>query len=238
MICDYCHSHIKGYYYEDWAGHHICSGHVDSGEVPRCDSCGQYITSRDKCREVERGRHICLACLANEVTDENFEWVLNQVMRRLYNAGFQDIQPDWITFRMVTKKEMSNALSENAAGMHTGVSIMDQLIWVLDHSNRIAIAATLAHEILHSWQMKNQLAHYRDYSKSEYAMRICEGFAQMGSWLILDTIDHPFARWRRDRMFDNDDEAYGVAFKIIFERYKQIGWHGIIREARLNKLKI
>ena len=150
MICDYCHSHIKGYYYEDWAGHHICSGHVDSGDVPRCDSCGQYITSRDKCREVERGRHICLACLANEVTDENFEWVLNQVMRRLYNAGFQDIQPDWITFRMVTKKEMSSALSENAAGMHTGVSIMDQLIWVLDHSNKIAIAATLAHEILHS----------------------------------------------------------------------------------------
>ena len=67
---------------------------------------------------------------------------------------FQDIQPDWITFRMVTKKEMSSALSENAAGMHTGVSIMDQLIWVLDHSNKIAIAATLAHEILHSWQMK------------------------------------------------------------------------------------
>lgn len=188
MTCDFCQHSIKGYYYADWAGHHICAGHVDSGEVHRCDSCGQYITAADKCREVERGRHICLTCLANEVTEDNFDWVLNQVMRRLYKAGFQDIQPDWITFRIVTKKEMSSALGENAAGLHTGVGIMDQMIWVLNHSNKIAIAATLAHEILHSWQMKNQLAYYRDYSKSETAMRICEGFAQMGSWLMLSLI--------------------------------------------------
>lgn len=238
MICDFCHKTITESYYQDWKEHHICASHVEKRDVVRCDSCGAYLVGANDGREVEEGRHICNVCLHNEVDQSNFEWVCTQVLRRLYNAGFQDIQPDWIRFKIITRKVMSLTMSEKAAGFHRGISIMNQEICVLTHTNKIDLAATLAHEILHSWQMKNQLADYRNYSSSETAKRICEGFAQMGSWLILDTIDHPYARWRRDKMFNNEDEVYGIPFRKIFERYKQIGWHGIIREARCNKLKL
>ena len=37
---------------------------------------------------------------------------------------------------------------------------------------------------------------------------------------------------------DREDPMYGVAFKKILERKNLVGWHQLIREARLDQLKL
>jgi hypothetical protein len=39
-------------------------------------------------------------------------------------------------------------------------------------------------------------------------------------------------------MFRDDEEVYGKSFQKIFKRYEEVGWFGIIREARLKQLNI
>lgn len=232
--CFYCNNLIEGEYYVDWKGNAICHKH---NEILLCDSCGCFIKSTN-CEEVESGRYICNDCLQNEVTRDNFGWIKKQVMLRLYNVGFQDIQCDWVNFRIISQKQMKEDAGEAATGYHTGINIIDETICVLSHINKISIAETLAHELLHAWQMQNNLTEYNEYGVDDNSKKVCEGFAQMGSWLILDTIDHPYAKWRKDMMFKSEDEVYGIPFQKIYDRYKVIGWLGIIREARQHKLKV
>lgn len=234
--CFYCNSLMIGpSYYVDWKGNMACASHAN---IQRCNSCSCFLKSGMMYKEVESGRYICKDCLNNEVNEENFEWIKRQVMLRLYNVGFQDIQCDWVNFCIISKQQMSEDIGPGYAGYHTGISILNQTICVLSHTNKIDFSSYLAHELLHSWQMQNILKDYQDYSVNETSMKICEGFAQMGAWLIYDTIEHPYAKWSKEMMFKSENEVYGIPFQKIYARFKEVGWFGIIREARQHKLRI
>ena len=137
-------------------------------------------------------------------------------------------------------------LYEIAAGLHSGWSEVcvrgrynfEQTIYVMSHLNKIQFAQILAHEYLHAWQLQNNIWEYNEYENNHKAKCICEGFAQMGSYLVLSTIEHPLAKELLEQLFRDDDEVYGKSFQNIFKRFKEIGWFGIIREARLKQLTI
>lgn len=232
--CFYCNNILLGQYYHDWLGNKGCASHSD---MLTCASCGRFLKPGVAYSQIEPERSICKICIANEVTESNFAWIKEQVIRRLCKVGFQDIQCDWVNFRIISQKQMEEECP-NAVGYQTGINILNQIVSVLSHTNKIDFAAVLAHELLHSWQMQNNLTEYKEYSQNETSKKICEGFAQLGKYLIYDTIDHPYAKYRKEQMFFSNDEVYGVPFKRLFERFKQIGWYGIIREARQSKLKI
>lgn len=232
LKCCICHKQITGYYYNDWQGNKWCAEHSNT---TKCFSCGSVLTNPSQYIQVEPNRLVCKNCIANEVTPDNFNWVKQQVINRLIKVGFQDIQCDWINFKVVSKKEM-DMLCQNAAGLHTACSILNQTVFVLSHTNKIEFAAILAHELLHSWQMQNNLNEYANYNTDDISKKVCEGFAQMGSFLIYSTIEHEYAKWRLEQMFRYTDEVYGIPFIKIHERFKQIGWYGIIKEARQQKL--
>lgn len=239
--CCYCNSYIvyQGYY-EDWTGNCICESH---GPGTRCASCQRIIGPNVDTKEVELGRYICNLCIENRVTYKDLDWVLKQVLAILHRNGFQDIQCDWVTFKIISKREM-DSIFRDAAGVHSASIIYDQIIYVLDYTTKIEFASTLAHELIHAWQMENNIEAYNNYCwGNEVSKKIIEGFAQMGSFLVLNTIKHPFAKSRLNDMFRSDDEVYGIPFQKIHKHFMELGgdlnaWFGIIREARLGLLKV
>lgn len=242
--CIYCGKSPSGYYYQDWRGTVVCQEHKDC--IIQCDSCyGFYERAGSDVYQVEKGRFVCKTCIDNEVTLSNLGWTKKQVLSRLSKVGFDDIRDDILNIKIISKEEM-NKMNEIATGLHYGWSDIcvrgrynfEQTIFVMSHLNKIHFAKILAHEYLHAWQLQNNIWEYNEYENNHKAKCICEGFAQMGSYLILSTIEHPLAKQLLESMFRDDEEVYGKSFQKIFKRYEEVGWFGIIREARLKQLKI
>ena len=87
---------------------------------------------------------------------------------------------------------------------------------MLTHQSRIEFAGTLAHEMLHAWQVQNDI--YMDSMRTE-------GFCNLGSWLMLQTINHPLARHLEEQLFENPDPIYGNGFRMMYKAFQK---HGII----------
>lgn len=233
--CYHCHQALWHSYYQDWMGHKVCATHNDT---LTCSGCLRFLGPKSEYKEVEPGRVVCKYCLDNEITYENIHAILKWVHYHLCRVGFDDIQTDWIEFKIIDWKEMESLGFSTATGLHYGPGLLNQTIYVLSHMQKFIFASTLAHELLHAWQQDNNLDEFHHYGEEPHNTALCEGFAQMGSFLVYDIIEHPLARYMLEQMFYRTDPFYGIAFRKIHARYKQVGWSGIIREMRQHKLKI
>lgn len=250
MRCQTCGQEIHTSYYIDWLGRCACASH---GYPKRCECC-QGIVPRDKLVEVSPGRYICKACINNRVTEKELPLVLRHVLTILYKVGFQDIQRDWVKFRIMSKPEIET-ISGGASGLHfennlsqksfRGRFDFDQSVIVLDNLNKVEFASVLGHELIHAWQCMNDLRDYFDYAINPNARIACEGFAQLGSfavynWFIKNAQGSPSAKlaeYLLDLKLQDADPAYGVAFKKILEHRNKVGWLQIIKLARQNKIR-
>lgn len=251
MHCDLCHKEIYGQYYHDWKNTMVCVTH---GVPRKCECCHSFLIP-NHFREVSPNRFICNSCIENRVTPKELPMVLDWVLERLYEVGFQDIQKDWVKFSIVDQPTMQSMIAHmNAAGVHyeskpsttsfRGRYNFDQTVAVLDNLNKIEFAAVLAHELIHAWQAQNNLTEYYEYGSKEQSRIACEGFAQLGSYAIYNWyIKHlpgnaaaKYGEFMIALTLEWDDPAYGVAFKRILQEREKIGWLGIIKLARQNKL--
>lgn len=242
--CIYCGKSPSYYYYQDWRGNIVCKEH--KSEIIECDSYfGFYDKTDIDVYQVEKDRFVCKTCIDNEVTEDNLDWVKKQVLNMLSKVGFDDIRDDILTIKILSK-DLLHQIIANADGVHSGWSDICargrynfvQTIYMMSHLNQIHFAEVLAHEYLHAWQLQNNIWELNEYEMNYKAKCICEGFAQMGSYLVLSTIDHPLAKRLLEMIFQSEDEVYGISFQKIFKRLEKIGWFGIIREARLKQLNI
>lgn len=264
--CLYCNKDISGEYYVDWNDNKVCVNHFSF--VQRCSCCLQYIVSG---YEVEPDRYICPNCLSNEISKHNIVEHIDRVYSILYEKGFNDIQRDHITIELVSKARMRELYQElDAAGLHSGYSNIwneqgrtgfNQKIYVLDHQHYIEFEAILAHELIHGWQLQQNIDDYNRQSaeNDESSKARTEGFAQLGSYLIYkrrfeeakilyespkNSIEKDTARiimrlcrYHLKIAKESNDPMYGVAFNKILEHKRKVGWLEIIREARMDELK-
>lgn len=252
MICGLCNKSIFGSYFSDWKGQNSCASH---GYPESCSCCPTILRPR-YFREVYPGRKVYLSCINNSVTAKELPMVLEWVLERLYDVGFQDVQRDCVKFRIVDAATMNSNYNESdAVGLHyestpakrsfRGRYDFNQIVDVLDNLNKIEFAAVLAHEIIHAWQAQNDLADYNEYSTNPKAKSACEGFAQMGSFAIYEwycrqmpnTSSATFAAFKVDIHLKSDDPDYGIAFRKIHQKFKEIGWLRLIKMARKNQIR-
>ena len=263
-ICIYCGKPILYEYYKDWKGNKVCSEHYKY--ITYCRSCFGFVYQNGK--EVERDRYICSSCLKQEVSSSNMQSHIDYVYKLLHDKGFNDIQRDHITIGIISKNRMRELFHENdAVGLHTGYSQIwnqngrtgfKQDVYVLSHLHYIIFEAILAHELIHGWQLQQNIADHNGYDDINRRTRT-EGFAQLGTYIVMKRryeeakylYEHSassekkaraievmnLCRFRLKTERDSNDPMYGVAFKKKLERKNKVGWFQLIREARLDLLK-
>lgn len=213
-----------------------------------CDSCWSQFNLRKVDEKTDR--YICETCLEHEVTEHNMRPILKRVLVYLAAFGFDDIQMDSITIHIISKDEMLKKYG-SAAGLHCGYSTIcnekgradfHQDIYILEHYNEIRFAGTLAHELIHAWQLEQNITDFNKYNEDDTYRKKCEGFANIGAYVVYKQIyketKSNIAKRYIDQMKAEPDEAYGVAFRQIWERCKKVGRYQIIKEARMNKIQL
>lgn len=222
----------------------------------KCDSCQRFF-SADQGQLVEKERFICNDCLRNEVNDNNAEFVIRDVIKLLNRAGFDDIIYDNFRYHIISKKEMNFRMGPGTIGCHVptdyktderGIYGIQEDIYILSHLTQLIFRETIAHEMIHSGQMRNYVKEFFDYFIDDKAKMISEGFAQMGSYLVFkDVLNHRDSEYVRRYLrclLESTNKYYGRAFKMIYNQFQsyqgseQDKWYYIIKCARKGQLKV
>lgn len=252
--CIICGS-VPWSYYEDFRGNIACSHHND---IKYCCGCGCFV-STSSAKRIYSDEYLCSNCFATHVKESSKENFINTTLEILYNYGFQDIQKDWVQVKLISVKEMKERMPQMSAyGFHTERTLsqvnsrgrfgFDQEVYVLDILPPIIFMEVFAHEILHAWQLQNNLNDYSEYESDIVAKHACEGFANLGSYIIYDYFDsdrfnddiRKFVQLKKKQMFESRDETYGIPFQKIMSTYPLTDkgrWLKLIKDARLSKIR-
>lgn len=92
-------------------------------------------------------------------------------------------------------------------------------IVVLRHLSKTVLALVMAHEMLHIWQYENQLFP---------PAPITEGFCNLGSYLILQSIGSKVASGQILLLSNSTDPIYGDGFRKMKEMYERQGLPSVI----------
>ena len=250
--CIYCGREPYSYY-EDWTHNVVCTEH--KSHIHFCACCNRFIKTG---KPIGNDRFLCEDCFDYQVNANNMQQHIDHVYDLLSEIGFTDSQKDHIDISLMTYEEMKNECSsedEMFLGLHTGYSdIQDQrgrsgfhqAIRILEHLHYIVFEATLAHELLHAWQLQQNIQDFNQYhntNASQYKER-SEGFAQLGVAIIYKHF-HKIGSSQIKELcvhmqklnLDQNDDAYGKMYKKIYARVLAHDWESVIKEARLDELK-
>lgn len=242
-------------YYEDFRGNVVCTHHND---IKYCSGCGCFV-SASTAKHIFDDEYLCYNCQVSHVDERSKDKFINNTLDILYNYGFQDIQKDWVQIKLISVKEMKERVPHMSAyGFHTERTLsqvnsrgrfgFDQEVYVLDVLPPIIFMEVFAHEILHAWQLQNNLNDYSDYETDIIAKRACEGFANLGSYIIYDYFDsdkfnkeiRTFVQLKKKQMFESPDDTYGIPFQKIMSKYPLSDkgrWFKLIKDARQSKIR-
>lgn len=221
--CFHCNSLIFGSHYTDLYNNHCCKKHVDQEEsVGYCSECLKLVPKRENL--LKDGRIVCGECLSIAVSpDRSFDWILKQVLARLFKAGFEDLKVKNITIWTATSEEMAmykeggiNVFNEGFCSITENGKIK---IYIQSHHTKIHFAGVLAHELLHAWCFQQSLFNVPP--------PIVEGMCNLASYFVYHSIDFPLARIYESMLFADEDPVYGDGFKAMYQVYNEHGWNGV-----------
>lgn len=221
--CFHCNSLIFGSHYTDLYNNHCCKKHVDQEEsVGYCSECLKLVPKRENL--LKDGRIVCGECLSIAVSpDRSFDWILKQVLARLFKAGFEDLKVKNITIWTATSEEMAmykkggiNVFNEGFCSITENGKIK---IYIQSHHTKIHFAGVLAHELLHAWCFQQGLFNVPP--------PIVEGMCNLASYFVYHSIDFPLARIYESMLFADEDPVYGDGFKAMYQVYNEHGWNGV-----------
>ena len=126
------------------------------------------------------------------------------------------IQVQIVPSQIIKRK---NPLKESSTAIQLGLTCCDELIlnnnrvcrhsvFMLTHQTKIQFAGTLAHEYLHVWQNQMNIKLSQDMS---------EGFCNMGTFYMFQSIDNIVAKNYIQRMMSDQDPNYGIGFRKVKE---------------------
>lgn len=215
MNCLYCGKRIIGKYYYDWAGHTVCEKHF--ANIVTCASCGQYCDVHAK--DIGMGMKICPHCQKYRIEQADSDKVINFI-KGIYAQTEVGHITNW-HLKMVSAEKMYQLTHDkNTRGLAQAVG-SNYTIFVYRELSRVAFAQVLAHEMLHIYQYNRNI--HPDKS-------LCEGFCNLGSYVVLKAIHVKEADAAIENMKKCTDPIYGDGFRHLLTIYKNGGWHDAILE--------
>lgn len=214
LKCSFCGKQIQGKYFYDWAGHSICSSHEHL--IPMCASCDQYCLSGSK--DIGMGLRICSHCQQYHIDRVNADKIVNYI-KDLYSKTPIGSVTNW-RLKMIDESTLFKLThNKNTRGLAKACG-SEYTIYVYQELSRVAFANVLAHEMLHVFQYTN---HY--YPSQD----VCEGFCNLGSYIVMQSIGNSEAKARMNNLENNPDIIYGDGFRKVLGVYRQGGWPAAIR---------
>jgi len=217
MICLYCKKHIRGQYYSDWAGHVVCLSHINS--IVKCASCGQFCDSRAK--DIGLSMKVCTHCQKYRIEREKADNIINFIKGVYAETEIGGIS-SW-TLKMISADALFKITKDaNVRGLAQAYGT-EYTIYVYRELSRVAFAQVLAHEMLHVYQYK----HHLSPPKAK-----CEGFCNLGSYVVLNKIKNKESIAAIDNLKKTDDPIYGDGFRNMLSIYHRGGWKECISELK------
>lgn len=181
-----------------------------------CISCGCSVYS-EGIRMLD-GRCICKKCAPAVVkTQDHIEWVKERVVPVLRKYGAFGI-PDDVPISIVSTNELAkiqNCKDINLTQLgltYTSCMIslfgtkMEHKIYIVEGLHKILFAGVLAHEYLHVWQNERNI---------KLPLLYCEGFCNLGSYLVYRNISNELSHTLYVRMRDGNDPVYSEGFRQV-----------------------
>lgn len=221
--CFYCNSIITSAYYKDRYGTCCCEKHVGHEKtVTYCTECMKLVPVSGN--QLPDGRVICNDCTDIAISpDRPYDWVLEKVVDRLNSAGFKNLKVEDITIWTATSEEMAKFKKDEVNVFNAGFCSIQSngkiKIYIQSHHTKPHFAGVLAHELLHAWCFQNRLF--------GVPKRIAEGFCNLGSYYMYESIDHHLAKVYMEQLQSDTDPNYGDGFREMYEIYKKYGWDGV-----------
>lgn len=219
--CYVCGKILFTTYYIDWGGHKVCSECAES--TPRCVCCGQFCDSNSI--DVGTGERLCTYCQQHYMKKKDCARIV-RFINRIYSKSVIGEIHNWKLKVMdapkmleVTGSPRVRGLAEKRGDIYT--------VYIFRQLSKVQFANVLAHELLHIWMYNRKLDPPPEY---------CEGFCNLGSYIVLSNIDIEEAKMGRKALMQSDDPIYGEGFRICKLLYEEGGWPKVINEIkRLSK---
>lgn len=181
-----------------------------------CISCGCLVYSGGI--RMADGRCICKKCAPAVVkTLNHIEWVKERVIPVLSKYGAVGI-PYNVPISIVSTNELTRIQNHKDIDFtqlgltYTSCKIslfgtkMQHKIYIVKGLHKILFAGVLAHEYLHVWQNEQNIKLPSIY---------CEGFCNLGSYLVYRNISNEYSHTLYVRMRDGNDPVYSEGFRQV-----------------------
>ena len=210
--CNVCGKILLGVAYQDWSGNRVCEEHNNCF----CSSCGRYYGA--KATEIVSGEWLCENCKNNLPDKAGVEKTVSYI-RTFYKQNGLEAQSH-VVLKGVTAAQMARLYSSNARGYVELLQSSDGYhIVVRRYLARAVLAMVLSHELLHVWQYEHHI---------NPPAAICEGFCNLGAYLIMQSIHTPTAMGQIELLNGDTDAIYGEGFRTMRTMYEQKGLPAVI----------
>ena len=212
--CFICHRIITGSFFYDHLGNYSCAEH----EISICFSC-RGLCDLKQSINIQGYGYICPTCAKKSISTEEAIKLVTYVQQYYRRMG---LSFPGHKLHLVSLKEMNiRARGRATLGLAYQKTRGVYRVCILKNLSKIAFAGVFAHEILHLWQYGMKL------NPPEH---ICEGFCNLGEYIILSSINKEEAKLRMEDGLANDDPIYGRGLRRMKVLYDTIGWQGVVDE--------
>jgi len=229
MECFICKKFLLGQYYIDVYERAICDVHLNN-EVVECSSCAGF-TSTDN--PLPDGLYLFNLCGYKVIKPGDWcEHLKKNAINSLVSVGFSDLNIKDFTIEIVTaqklaefNKDMNNrgiVISSESRGVLTRRKFIHN-IYMLTHLNSVEFEGSLAHLMLHAWQIQNNI---------NMSPKMTEGLCNLGCYLIWIKMASSLAKIYLHNIHENPCPIYGDGFREMFEMYEEFGWAELIKAVR------
>lgn len=217
ITCNICQKEITGTYSVDYWGNCFHTEH--SKEYPKCEYCGRIISkSMTKgSKKYDDGRDICSICLALTINTINARSIQQcyEIVSNIF--GYYGITLDKnIPIKLSNKQELKDLQQKRKSNDVLGLASGDE-VYILTGMPIVLFIKVLAHELMHVWTYRN-CPNIKDMNS-----RLCEGTANLASYLTLIQIKDNYAKLFIDSLMNDPDKIYGDGFRLALQRYKRAG---------------
>lgn len=220
--CYLCGKPIFDTYYYDWCGHKVCQAHKHP--LPQCVSCGQYCNQTAV--DIGTGALFCSYCQNHIVNKTDCTHIIEYI-RNVFNECPIGSITNW-HLKVVdapTLYRMTGNVNIRGLAQRCG---NDYTIFVYRHLSKVQFANVIAHEMLHIWQYNRNIN-----ASSLYT----EGFCNLGSYVVMRTINNMESKATINRLINSQDPIYGEGFRLMKSFYEQGQWNSAISELIKNHIK-
>ncbi len=229
VMCVICGQYITGRYYVDSWKQPAHEHH----DIKYCFCCGR-ITGKNALSLPDE-RQICIHCQPKIVkTKQEIDWVEKKVREVFAKVGFNDVPLNLpIEICNVNKLNSlygSNNIDLNQRGLAhftkiitNGITKLEHKIYIIDYMTKTAFAGVLAHELLHVWQNEKGINAPRN---------ICEGFCNLGSYIVFYAINNQDSNKFIEQMEMNPDSIYGEGYRKVKKFLDKNGWPATIAKIK------